>query len=260
MLIDISMSHFTDIGFPVSNQEEYDQLIRDLGPLASPNQSEFGTYFCFADPSGAEVWFHVDSNGELQSVQPHFRGNSRRTLNVIGTIMPEGNSLLGALHGWADPDDPENPESGKYPFAFELPDFRLTAPDPEMLPAIHDIQLSGFAEPGFRIYPTEEAFLAGQEGETHFAAESFIPIGLFSDESEDESPSPAYGMFAGRIREWKKIRNTHSGVDFYCFAVQTLGGEIDVVAAPELVTELPVEGGIISGTFWLSGILLPRAG
>jgi hypothetical protein len=38
--------------------------------------------------------------------------------------------------------------------------------------------------------------------------------------------------------------------------VRTLGGEVDMFADPDLLTGYLTKGGIVSGSFWLSGRLL----
>ena len=61
------------------------------------------------------------------------------------------------------------------------------------------------------------------------------------------------GKFAGEIKEFDLRTNQLSGENFYRFLIETLGGEIDVVADPKFVPEEPKIGGIVSGQFWLSG-------
>ncbi|MNN72218.1 hypothetical protein D3C81_1882320 [compost metagenome] len=53
--------------------------------------------------------------------------------------------------------------------------------------------------------------------------------------------------------ETKKIINELSGRSFIWSLVKTLGGEIDVVTDEELISNEIKVGGIISGSFWLSG-------
>jgi hypothetical protein len=51
-------------------------------------------------------------------------------------------------------------------------------------------------------------------------------------------------------------RNQRTKANFYWFLVETLGGEIDVVADPKLIASEPQLGGVVSGQFWLSGRLI----
>jgi hypothetical protein len=47
-----------------------------------------------------------------------------------------------------------------------------------------------------------------------------------------------------------------TGEYFYSFLVDTLGGEVDVVAGTEFFENEPVRNGVVQGQFWLSGQLL----
>lgn len=89
-----------------------------------------------------------------------------------------------------------------------------------------------------------------QDTEFKFAAESFIPSGLFHV-GEGSSPR-AEAIFTGRIIETSEILNEQSKNKFTWVLIKTLGGEIDVVIDHELVTKELRVGGILSGSFWLS--------
>ena len=135
-----------------------------------------------------------------------------------------------------------------------MPDFRLV--ETEKFPVEKDIQLTAFASNDFQIFASEDDFFDSQESELKYASKSFVPIGLFSfDENEniDLNVVRPIGKFAGEIKASDLRTNQLSGQDFYWFLVETLGGEIDVVADPKFVTEEPKVGGIVSGQFWLSG-------
>jgi hypothetical protein len=47
-----------------------------------------------------------------------------------------------------------------------------------------------------------------------------------------------------------------TGEEFYWMLVDTLGGEVDVVASTDLCESLPNPLSIIQGQFWLSGRIL----
>jgi hypothetical protein len=114
------------------------------------------------------------------------------------------------------------------------------------------VELAAFAAE-VTCYPSEPAFDAAQgDGQIKYAAESFIPSGLFVDAGE---PPAAFAMFAGRILDAERRRNPYSDGEFWCACVRTLGGELDVVADPTTVTGEPRVGGIVQGSFWISGRL-----
>jgi hypothetical protein len=73
---DVVASHFSTIGLRVRSEEEMNDLIGRMGPVAEPLGSERGTYFRWADPSGAEMWIQVDNENQLLGANPHFAGKS----------------------------------------------------------------------------------------------------------------------------------------------------------------------------------------
>ncbi len=50
-------------------------------------------------------------------------------------------------------------------------------------------------------------------------------------------------------------RNPITGARYYTALIRTAGATVDVVAAPDLVTAPIVVGGVLGGSFWLSGIV-----
>jgi hypothetical protein len=79
---------------------------------------------------------------------------------------------------------------------------------------------------------------------------------LFTPDGEDTTPPEAYAIFTGHILRWKYLTNSMTHGSFFRMLVETPAATIDVVADPVLVTEQPVEGGVVSGSFWLSGRLV----
>ncbi|MDH5507500.1 MAG: hypothetical protein OEZ02_09795, partial [Anaerolineae bacterium] len=85
-----------------------------------------------------------------------------------------------------------------------------------------------------------------------FSPESFIPAGTFLFNEDDDTPY-ARAVFTGKVLKTAKLTNGHTGRPFYWAHVRTLGGEVDVVADPDVLEGELVEGGIVYGDFWLSG-------
>lgn len=137
----------------------------------------------------------------------------------------------------------------------DSPDFYLTPLHP---PEIVEVQLAAFAHE-LKLFETEAAYQSdGEKDQPRMAEESFIPAGLFKPGGSNIEPPEAYAVFTGRILETERRQNPVSGEPFYWAMVKTLGGRIDVVASPELVTTPIVKGGILSGSFWLSGRIVSR--
>jgi head-tail adaptor len=62
-------------------------------------------------------------------------------------------------------------------------------------------------------------------------------------------------LFTGRVLDTGELTNGWSGATFLWARVRTLGGEVDVVADPEIVTGDATVGGVAQGEFWMSGRL-----
>jgi hypothetical protein len=251
------MSNLSDIGFPTPDEQAVNEMIMHVLEFAVPVKCPYGFYLKYTDGSGAEIYLQGSRDHELVGFNPHFAGKCRRLAGLTKKIERDSSPLDGGFHAWAAPTDIETEISGEYPFVFDVPDFRVI--EIEDFPVVTDIQMTAFASNDFKIFPNEESFYEAQESEPKFAANFFIPDGLFDFDNEnwdEKTPPRPIGSFAGRIKEFELKTNQLSGQRFYWFLVETLGGETDVVADPKLVPEEPQTGGIVSGQFWLSGRIL----
>ena len=254
-----NMSNLSDIGFPVRSEQDVNSLIETMTEQELiPTKCSHGFYLKFADASGAEIYLQGNLEQELIGFNPHFAGKSRRKVGLTQMIERDSSELDGGFHAWANPisEDAEI-NSGEYPFVFDVPDFR-TIENLE-LPEIREIQLTAFASNDFKVFANEEDYYASQDAEPQRSAKSFVPSGLFAfneDEDGDLKIVRPIAILAGEIKESKLKANELTGEKFYHFFVETLGGEIDVVADANLISDEPKIGGIVNGQFWLSGKIL----
>lgn len=251
------MSNLSDIGFPVSGDEQIYEMIQSVLPLVKIVPCPQGIYYVFTDESGAEMYLQANQSQELIGFNPHFAGKSRRAVGLTKAIERDSSELDGGFHAWANPTDKDDPETtGEYPFVFDVPDFRASGQID--FPQTLEIQLTAFASNDFQIYESEQNYYDSQESEIKFAAQSFVPGGLFAPEGEEDFQPRPVGMLAGEIKEFELKTNQITKAKFYWFLVETLGGEVDVVADPKLITIEPNTGGIVNGQFWLSGRLIGK--
>lgn len=245
-------NHFSTIGFPISSEEEFTTLLKNVVPHSTQINVERGHYLFWNSNAGVELWLQFDRNNNFIGVNPHYSGKSIVKVALVEKINREDDTELdAAFYGWANPSD-KNFEKGDYPFVFDLPDFQ-TYSDLNM-PEVLEIQVAAFAHE-LSIYESSEAFENSQDTEPKFASKSFIPSGLFTTNGQNNT-SQAYAIFSGHILEVEKKTNKQSGASFYSILVDTLGGLYDVVVDPTLIAQPPTVGNIVSGTFWLSGRLL----
>ncbi len=247
------MSNLSDIGFPVQNEQDVNVLITETIKYVESIRCPQGFYLRFADASGAEIYLQGNPEQELIGFNPHYDGKSRKKVSLTKAIERDSSELDGGFQAWADPTD--DAKSGECEFVFDVPDFR-TIGEIEF-PKICEIQLTAFASNDFKVFSNEVDFYYVQDAETQMSASSFFASGMFlTRDNTDviESPRPI-GILSGEIKEFELKTNELSSKNFYWFLVETLGGDIDVVADVKLVPNQPNIGGIVSGQFWLSGKL-----
>ena len=249
-------SHLTTLGFPVTTEKDFRHYVFEASEFGQKLESPNGSYTMWALGNGIELWVQTNLHKRILGMRPHFSGHSRMKVGLSRRIVRSDQSILdGTLYAWADPQVEEDAESGSYPFVFDLPDYDLHCTI--RIPGPATIQLAAFAHE-LQGFLNEDAYNAAQGNDIKFAAESFIPSGLFAPGSgggRREQPE-AMAIFSGRVLVTQILTNPVTSQRFYWARVRTLGGEVDVVADPQVVRGKVVKGGIIKGTFWLSGRLV----
>jgi hypothetical protein len=247
-------SHFSTIGLPVGSGQDMNRLAGRVGSLAERLAAPGGVYYRWFDPSGAEIWLQVDANDELVGVNPHYVGRSAVRVGLTARLAAVGPSELdGSFHGWADPGADDAVDIGCYPFVFDAPDYRLH--DALSLPARREVQVAAFAHE-IAAFETVAGYDASQTGGLSYASQSFIPSGLFTPDGVAAAPPRARAIFTGHVLAADRKINVLTGCAFYWALVETYGGTYDVVIDPALLAGVPAVGGVISGSFWLSGRII----
>jgi hypothetical protein len=241
-------NHMSALGFEMSTADEFGAWQMKTAQNGQAMAVPDGYYIRWEVGQGVELWAQANAERQLVWLNPHFGGQPGMRVGLVGRVPRTDTPLEGAFYGWADPTDEANPESGAYPFVFDMPDALLQA-DLE-LPAIYTVQMAAFAH-HLDGYADEAAYLAAQEGSVPYAPQSFIPTGLFV--AQEGQVPPASAVLTGRVLATNVRLNPVTQKVFYWARVATLGGEVDVVADPEVVVGRLVVGGIVSGAFWLSG-------
>ncbi|WP_294231585.1 hypothetical protein [Prosthecobacter sp.] len=242
-------SHFSSLGMPVESMDDVYRLAQSVDAQTQTIPSQDGSYLYWSSNSGAQLWLQVTPKREFAGMNPHFSGPARMKVRLTAYIPSTTPSAMdGSFHGWADPTD--DGAEGAYPFVFDAPD--ASAHRNRKLPEVVDVQLAAFAHE-LSAYDNPEAYDAAQSSkELKLASESFIPSGLFGD----GEGSKALGMMTGTILATERKTNELTGKTFWWALVQSLGGQFDVVADDELVSAPLVVGGVLQGSFWLSGRIL----
>ena len=245
------MSNLSDIGFSVQSQDELWVLMEQAYQAGHkiPACEEFeGFYVRFADLSGAELWLQLDGEEEWIGMNPHFRGKSRVPVFLQQRVLREQSDLDGAYIAWANPLDPDDPQSGDFPLVFDVPDFLVNHSDRNPNASV---QLTAFSQEA-RLFEDPEAFQLAQEAEEiPFAAQSFIPVGLVGN-NEDDSPD-AIALITGLVRDAEERKYQFSGQWFHWILLETFGMTLDVVVDHRALDSVPQPGNVLQVQAWLSG-------
>jgi|HubBroStandDraft_1064217.scaffolds.fasta_scaffold23693_2 hypothetical protein len=242
-------NHFSTLGFEVRAKDDLLPLIERAHGEGKSFPARHGSYARWEIGQGVELWLGMDEGGAVNTLYPHFSGGARMTVGLTGRIIEDPDvPLQGAFHGWAD----GLPETGCYPFVFDVPNFDCF--DDLQLPTLRSVQLAAFAHE-IAVYRDDEDF-ARSTGDLRVASESFIPIGLFANQGGTEGGTGSRAAFSGHILKYRELINRVHGQRFWSLLVQTYGGIVDVVADPQILNGSPVEGGVVHGSFWLSGRIL----
>lgn len=251
-------SHMSSIGFPTETVESFNYYLDRAinGGETIPTQSGF--YIKWEVGNGVELWAQANRDREIIGLNPHFSGSARMRVRLTARVSRPESILDGAFRGWVDPPETDNPEMvERYPLVFDLPDYDVYSSLP--LPTLVNLQLTAFADE-LKAFDTDRAFEDSWERERNFAGEWFIPGEVFSRDGESTQPPQAHAFFSGHILAAERVTNQFTNYDFYWAKVRTYGAEVDVVADPEMIEGSLIVGGVVSGTFWLSGRLQDTQG
>jgi hypothetical protein len=157
--------------------------------------------------------------------------------------------LDGAFCGAAEEDSP-----GSYPLVFDSPDAALHSD--LRLPTVVEVQIAAFAHK-IAYYDSPDAYAASQEGQRHrFSSQTFIPSTVRTADRTNTDPPDSDAFFNGHVIESGIRANGLTQQSFFWALVETFYGRYDVVIERDLLPLVPAVGGVLSGSFWLSGRII----
>jgi hypothetical protein len=243
------MEIFSTIGFDIKDKEDLQQLSQNIFHQCKPIQIPKGLYVLYTDSSGAQLSLAYNKKEQYYDVRPLFKGLN--TWHIAITRKNKRTDLNTIFYGWLAPTDTEEPESGIYPFAFEVPHFKLF--NKLKLPQNVYIKLTAFTL-SLNVYNDQNSFYGTQNTAIKFGSQSFFSSEAYREDDDTQNifPQP-WAMFTGNIKDFELKQNQLTDKQFYWLLVETYGGEIDVVADIHFFKTVPKVGEIISGKFWFSG-------
>lgn len=243
--------HFASIGFTIRSDADINGLTSRAHAAGRIIASAHGRYLVWSPGEGIELWFGFDRGNRLLGLEPYFGGVGGVRIGFEGVVRgpPRYSDTEGGAYGWANPT-PQDPRKGDCPLVIDLPDFDLNLarfrPGEILL-----LRVAGFAE-SLACFSTDAEFEAVPRT-ARYSPEYFIPIGLFV---EGRGQPGATARFAGHVLRTRVARNPVTQRPFRHLVVKTLVGTIDVVADPGIVQGNPIRGGVVEGSFWLTGRIL----
>lgn len=247
------MSNLSDIGFPTPDEQSVNQIIMQALEGATVSECPAGLYLTYSDPSGAAIFLQGNFEQELIGFNPHFDGESRRSVMLTRRIERDSSPMDGgfvAEHVRGDDAAAHFPSHG---FVFDAPDFRVV--ESVEFPRLADLQLTAFGSNDFAVFVDESEYQNAQESDFTVATKMFAAVGFSPGDEADSNPRPI-AKLAGVVVSSEKRTNEMTGAEFCSMLVDTLGGAIDVVIDPRYVTADINPGAVVSGTFWLSGRII----
>ncbi len=247
--------HLAALGIGSDSQEErQDQVRRILKNSRPHSQRGDSMTLRWTDPSGAELWIYVDDTGAMKSVQPHFSGGTRISLEIQEVLeRPEISPFDGGFLGLTQTGGTNPKLGGGFPVIFDAPDF----PDVReaFLTAKHDVELAAFAVE-LNAYETEEAFKEAQPEMKPLDVPAFIPAGLLGM-NQGGTPT-AHALMVGRLLKLEKLTNELTDLPFYRMIMETPAGPMALLVDPDLVTGDPADGSVLQVGAWISGRIAPE--
>jgi hypothetical protein len=244
----MKMSHFSDIGFPNIDREQFVELNKDALNKGQKSYSKEGSYFCLQIKPRIEVWACVpnDKSKEL-GCNPHFNGITHNKVKVSDVIPSDYSNLENAYAVWINEGNVNGTQ--EYPFNFDCPNFAL---NDDLVGKEIILQVTAFAETEFKVFKNQQEFDEDKKkrGDDFFGSHTFIPAGQFVKEGQKQT---AHAVFAGEVKRVELLKNSRTGQEFYWLVVDSLDADYDVVVDPKLATQVPQVGFIVVGNFWMSG-------
>jgi hypothetical protein len=255
---------FDSVGFPHHSDEEFARLfmmIKHEGEIITTTR---GIYYRWATPIDEdfeiELWLKEAFEDESGSVHAHFIGATEGNVELRAAI-PRGERRYD--DGSFRLDHYRRIQGGKFvmhtPIVFSCPNFDCA--EGFELPHKCRVQFCAIAA-DLQCYRDEATYrasvpTAAPEGEQ---LETIFPSDYIRNGEICLEPVSPATYLTGRIEETEIMTNPVTGCDFV-WAVVDVGdfGLIDMVSSVEAMSGFMHEGGIVRGTFWLSGRLSDAA-
>lgn len=236
--------------------EEYWALAKRASEIGVRNSSPDGSALVrWAVDTGPEIWTHIDRAGEVVGAVPFFSTKTVYRISVTGTGEDPDEEMEGWIDGWLEPSEDDEPYSGAFPLRVSLVNYALARHRLTTFPSVHRIELVALAHEA-DLYKDEAAY-SKAPGEVYRP-----PVGIFASsahfaaDGESQSFSEATALLTARISSARLLMNAETSESYWWIQVSVGGVTLHTFADRETLGGEPLEGQILSGSFWLLGRLL----
>lgn len=247
----------SDIGFLDQSSEALFELYKQVCEHGEVIEAAGTRYLKWSIGEGLELWTRFKDGKPEPLSHPFYAGESRMKVALLekcprsmtergdGAFFCRGRAIAG-----------ENWVSGRNPFVFDTTNYHIY--DGLSLPCVSTVQLTAFAF-GLTGYETEEefdeAYPADAEGYC-WDYKHFVPACMTTPRGEDGELQYASAEVSGFVLDTSLITNPITGHDFCWASIETIGGAVDVVCAPDRLSGYLVKGGVAATTCYLYGRLI----
>ncbi len=249
-------SHFTAIGFPVSEMREYWALARRAAESGQRLPTEGGRVLVrWAPGGGPEIWAQTSAAGEPINAMPFFATDDAYRIAITGSGASDDEGFEGWIDGWLNPTEDDEPYSGAFPVRVDLVNYAAVRerlrPDTvvplRLIVILHEATL----------YPDAKAY----ETVKHIAYRP--PIQSFTSSvhfgvDEPSADADATALVTGIVTEARLLTNGATGAPFWLARVATAGAALSLVADRDVLPVDPRAGQVIEGSGWVLGEVLPQ--
>lgn len=235
--------------------DHYKTFLRlcEEGELIKAGGSE---YLKWSVGEHVELWTRVNDGKAEPIFQSYYASDARMTVALVektprqdktlsdGAFLCRGGGFAGA--DWV---------AGRNPLIFDTPDFHRY--DGLSLPRVCAVHLTGFA---FRVngFENEEEYDEAYPEDANgycWDYRHLIPAFVLQPRGEGGELQSAHARVSGFVRDAGIITNPETGLDFCWARLDTLGGDVDIVFAPDRLSGYLVAGGIAAAECYLYGRL-----
>lgn len=249
-------SHFSTIGFPVRNMEEYWALARRATEAGVRNATPDGSALVrWAVDSGPEIWTNISRGGDVLGAVPFFSTGTSYRMSVTATGDDPDEEMEGWIDGWLEPSEDDEPFSGAFPLRVSLVNYALARSRLGVFPSVHRLEVVALAHEADLF--EDEAAYASAPGEIYrVPIGSFVSSAHFAADDEEQAFSEATALVTGRITSARLLTNPATAQSFWWVQLAVGGVTLHTFADGETLGGEPLEGQILGGSFWLLGRLL----